>query len=491
MLRWLGPRKAQGSPDQQVHTTEEITEDPLAAIGPKRKGEKIYSVSRVNPIYDDGCPSTTVQVENIACNIHTRNSYPPSAEKSDSSGYGGSRGDGTNERRDIEKLRLRDDLVSILEQNSAYVKSIQVGTFGGKTKSVPSLVSGSSAGGTLTTIPEGKVDLGIPRPIWPKFKDGEKPINQYDSLVDEALLLYTSASYVPNDEVSFKNDKDISLREVLADLSNWISATIDGKNDVAPELMLKNVREKIAISLDLLKNSTEEEMRKLCVNLSNLQNVNSVVRAFSNSSSSGNSSQGSPELNSNRGRRVSDVADEIYQVPSGSSSSGFSDSVKHYPVTKFTLPQEEVALNSQGVRNAIIYGTLCRTNVKISSANDKLCDQGRSGLERKRSLLQSNPDSKPSVWQQYYGVNIAQESGIKYNPKPSDVPLYPGGRPEADFTLDVPRSELLAKRMKEDKKWRFRCRLITSFLGLIFFLLSVMAVSLMLTRGKRMFGSMM
>ncbi|RZC42230.1 hypothetical protein BDFB_006287 [Asbolus verrucosus] len=69
--------------------------------------------------------------------------------------------------------------------------------------------------------------------------------------------------------------------------------------------------------------------------------------------------------------------------------------------------------------------------------------------------------------------------------------LQPGGRPEADFTLDVPRSELLSKRMKQDKKWRCRCRLLTSFLGLIFFLLSVMAVSLMLTRGKRMFGSMM
>ncbi|KAF7284521.1 hypothetical protein GWI33_022107 [Rhynchophorus ferrugineus] len=68
--------------------------------------------------------------------------------------------------------------------------------------------------------------------------------------------------------------------------------------------------------------------------------------------------------------------------------------------------------------------------------------------------------------------------------------VEPGGRPEADFTLDVPRSELLSKRLKEDKKWRFRCRLLTSFLGLVFFLLSVMAVSMILTRGKRMFGSM-
>uniref|UniRef100_A0A1Y1KIT8 Uncharacterized protein n=1 Tax=Photinus pyralis TaxID=7054 RepID=A0A1Y1KIT8_PHOPY len=470
MLRWLGPRK--GSPDRQA---EEVTEDPLAAIGPKRKGDKIYSVSRVNPIFDDGCPSTAVKVKTVP----TRNSYPPSAEKSDSSGYCGSRVGPSDER-----LRLRDDLV--VEQNSAYVKSIQVAPLCVKSKSIPSLGSGSSTRGTLTTIPEGKVDLGVPKPIWP---NGLKHISQYDSLVDEALLLYTSTSYVPNDQVSL--EKDVSLREVLVDLSNCISATIEGKSDVAPEVMLKAVKEKITASLGLLRNSTEEDMRKLCINLSKLQQVNSVVRAFTNSSSSGNSSQGSPELNSARERRISDEADEIYQVPSGSSSSGFSDSVKHYPVAKFTLPQDDAALQSQGIRNAIIYGTLCRTNVKVSSANDKLCAPNGNGAERKRSLLQSNPDSKPSVWQQYYGVNIAQGSSSKHNPKPSDVPLYPGGRPEADFTLDVPRSELLAKRMKQDKKWRLRCRLITSFLGLVFFLLSVMAVSLMLTRGKRMFGSMM
>lgn len=68
--------------------------------------------------------------------------------------------------------------------------------------------------------------------------------------------------------------------------------------------------------------------------------------------------------------------------------------------------------------------------------------------------------------------------------------FQPAGRPEADFTLDVPRSELLTRRMRAAKKWRFRCRIVTSFLGLVFFLLSLMAVSLMLTRGKRMFGSM-
>lgn len=68
--------------------------------------------------------------------------------------------------------------------------------------------------------------------------------------------------------------------------------------------------------------------------------------------------------------------------------------------------------------------------------------------------------------------------------------LQPSTRPESDFTLDVPRAEQLQAKMKKDKQFRNRCRIITSFLSLIFFLLTVMVVSLVLTRGKRMFGSM-
>jgi len=44
--------------------------------------------------------------------------------------------------------------------------------------------------------------------------------------------------------------------------------------------------------------------------------------------------------------------------------------------------------------------------------------------------------------------------------------------------------------MEKEKKFRQRCRFITTFLSLVFFLLTVMVVSLVLTRGKRMFGSM-
>ncbi|XP_063905260.1 uncharacterized protein LOC135124254 isoform X3 [Zophobas morio] len=459
MLRWLGPRKAptpndgQADPIPSILQDEDVTDDPLATLDTLRKGQKqIYSVTRsvflprvslkntcntttcctsagVNPLFRDTQHKPQRQIS-------------PHPEKSTSSGYGSS------VDHFYSEAKLRDDAVTILEQNPAFVKSIKVPSRTIRNnRSLPS--SGSSGAGTLTTIPEGRVDLPIPKPIWPDKK-------AHDSLVDDALLLYTSLHH--HDESAFFDHRmEVSVKEVLVELLNGINATMEGTTGLSPEEVLKTVNEKIAASIETLRVSTEEEMKKLCVNLSNCRKINSVLRAFSTSGE----------------RTGSD--DEFYQVASGSSSSGFSD-LNALPV----FIHEDLGSVPNGLRNAMIYGTLYRGK-----------GAGKAKEAPKKISLRDVNDNKPSVWEQYYGVKAVQEGEVKYAPKPTDVPLFPGGRPEADFTLDVPRSELLSKRMKQDKKWRCRCRLLTSFLGLIFFLLSVMAVSLMLTRGKRMFGSMM
>lgn len=69
--------------------------------------------------------------------------------------------------------------------------------------------------------------------------------------------------------------------------------------------------------------------------------------------------------------------------------------------------------------------------------------------------------------------------------------LQPSTRPETDFTLDLPRAEQLRIKMQQEKKFRCRCRFMLAFFGLAFFLMTVVIFSLMLSRGKRMFGSMM
>ncbi|XP_030753397.1 uncharacterized protein LOC115880334 [Sitophilus oryzae] len=515
MTRWSGepPRKPPPGPPDPGR----VTDDPLAALGltGRQKSDlQVYAVSRVNPLFNLTTPSflsskprpTPPGCENPSPDHAPLSSATSYAEyvrekspeidyhddartksnlrhNSVSSGYSGS---SSSENGFGTSLRPVDDSGGVVEQNGSFVKSIRLAGRGLRTSKTASSSqhSTTSGAGTLTTIPEGQVDTPIPLPVWPGS---------------------SSNSYRP------ESLADVTLRDLLVDLLTSIGEAR------TPEDALRQIDEKIRRQLDELRSVTEEDMRRLCVSLSRGRQVNSVLRALRRSPSSDLSTS------SGRVRTCSGQEEELYHIASGSSSSGFSDSSppgRRRPSTpllpQFYARKPSILLNplacddtstvSRGIRNALIYGTLCRQKtsplkarstvgseeLEVSRLENKIgCDRhGLLGdLTPKLGDLGGVGDEKPSVWELYYGVRA--EGCTKYGQgKPTDVPVFPGGRPEADFTLDVPRSELLSKRLKDDKKWRFRCRLLTSFLGLVFFLLSVMAVSLMLTRGKRMFGSM-
>lgn len=340
---------------------------------------------------------------------------------SSSSGYSSSRNDSALDTSCPSQLKSIEQVGAVIEQNPLYVKSIRIATRGVKhyNSKVPSPTS-SSGGGTLTTIPEGKIDLPVPKPIWP-LRD-KILLDHYDSLVDDALLLYTSFSNNPDKLKSMERYIDLSVKDLLLELLQGISETLDGKNCTTPEDMLKIVNEKIRLKLDILKHSTEEEMKRLCVNLSNCKTKNSVLRALSNSSSSGKSFTDS----SSRVRTSSSETEDLYQVPSGSSSSGFSDSLKEPPSAGGVLPvfiHEDLAEIPNVIRNAMIYGTLCRT--KAVGTNEALLNKNKPVVTvPKKSLLKAVHDEKPSVWEQYYGVKAVEEGQVKYVTKPTDVPIF-------------------------------------------------------------------
>ncbi|XP_058828613.1 uncharacterized protein LOC131688424 [Topomyia yanbarensis] len=124
---------------------------------------------------------------------------------------------------------------------------------------------------------------------------------------------------------------------------------------------------------------------------------------------------------------------------------------------------------------------------------------GKSGKlfgDKEKMLLEYHLN-KPSYWELYYGANREEHNPhhtlirkVKIGGKNAISVSYPSTRPESDFTLDLPRAEQLRVKMKKEKQFRTRCRWFFYFLSVVFFLLSVMVVSLILTRGKRMFGSM-
>lgn len=351
--------------------------------------------SRINPIFIDNLDCASLQhkqpqLKHQPC----QNLQSAPTENPSSSGYG-SHGGSSHEPLYTDNARLREDAVAILEQNANFVKSILVAVKNRKKsrRSVGSL--GSSANGTLSTIPEGKIDPQIPKPVWPQSDGNERRENTYDSIVDDALLLYTSLNHKPE-----RNEVKASAKDILKDISETINLAIEGKVDISPEQILKALNERLSSSLDAIQQN-EEDIKRLSHNLSSSDRLSAMVRAFSNNSSSGNSSQSSPEWS--RNRTNSSDNDEIY-LPS--SSSGFSDK-NIYDNALPVFVHDDLSSVPNGMRNAMIYGTLCRN--KNGSANEKLLGKENKGSPVKFSLLAS-PDAKPSVWEIYYGAGVFDEA---------------------------------------------------------------------------------
>ncbi|XP_053686573.1 uncharacterized protein LOC128736120 [Sabethes cyaneus] len=127
---------------------------------------------------------------------------------------------------------------------------------------------------------------------------------------------------------------------------------------------------------------------------------------------------------------------------------------------------------------------------------ESLGKNGKLFGDKEKMLLEYHLN-KPSYWEMYYGANREEHNPhhtlirkVKIGGKNAIAVSYPSTRPESDFTLDLPRAEQLRAKMKKEKQFRTRCRWFFYLLSVVFFLLSVMVVSLILTRGKRMFGSM-
>ncbi|KAI5710872.1 hypothetical protein M8J75_012120 [Diaphorina citri] len=75
---------------------------------------------------------------------------------------------------------------------------------------------------------------------------------------------------------------------------------------------------------------------------------------------------------------------------------------------------------------------------------------------------------------------------LRFKTKAKTIPGYNF----PDFTLDTHQAEKLMSKIQATKRQRCWCRMATCLFGLLFLLLSVMAVSMFLTRGQRMFGSL-
>lgn len=309
---------------------------------------------------------------------HQLQQHPDSPElpdKSASSGYGSHRYNTSSEsgtEEHTEPALLRDDAITILEQNLGYVKSILV-AIKGKNPS-PKKHTQRPIGVTLTPIPEGKVDYCIPRPVWPRHQEGPP-----DSIVDDALLLYTSFTYTPSDQNCGKSTEKtdptiISSEELVREFSNTISQVTEFKENGTPKDIFKNT---LKVESLQKRPSSEEILRKLSVSLCHRESLTKMSRALSkSSSSSGGSLRTMPSEDRETARLLLlQRLEESARVSRGSSSSstsssGFSSSC--------SSQREDLSSVTNSVRNAVVYGTLC----KFGGAYEKLRKSEGQGQDR-------------------------------------------------------------------------------------------------------------
>ncbi|KAM7345105.1 uncharacterized protein ACRADG_011555 isoform 1-T2 [Cochliomyia hominivorax] len=321
-------------------------------------------------------------------------------------------------------------------------------------------------------------------------------------------------------------------------LASPANSTDPEKEDYIPKelhSMINTLKQELELYLDRMNQHSELEIRQLCTGLVKNQNIVKMKNAFERRRSLTDTpdmystyeaikdgivmnSQGVPISIRQQITSIRCTSDPNFKMKRKSITEVFPmaecyvesrmETIQQTAPSSDSTPLQESNTSSQMQRNLSYHKPVLEqlnstsgttNNTKPVKSNNISSGAESSEANDKESILDWHR-KKPSIWEMYYGTNRIQQSllGGKKNgmmvtnalaSSPSTM-CYPSSRPESDFTLDMPRAEQLRIKMEKEKKFRQRCRVITTFLSLVFFLLTVMVVSLVLTRGKRMFGSM-
>ncbi|KAL1462846.1 hypothetical protein WDU94_014652, partial [Cyamophila willieti] len=315
------------------------------------------------------------------------------------------------------------EAVTILEQNTSFVKSILVAVRG-KKQSI-----------TLNPIPEDNININhidytIPRPVWPrheKYKKqqsykSEDKIHDWHSEDEKSR----ENNFIVRRKMGYE-EKAESTKDILKDLAKTINLAIDQKNQVSPEDLLKTLSETINKNWDML--SSDSAVRQLSRNL-NQTEVATISRAFSHTSSFSEPFLSNRPLSDAEAGRLSLLQRlgklSLYEPPvyekhtressssSEETSSGFSEfspspatsssddspssrrSPENSKVPLFT--HDNLSTVSNGLRNAVLYGSSlqCREG---QNEYEKLNFRDRKSSEEEK-IEDSLQDLTVSNWKE-------------------------------------------------------------------------------------------
>ncbi|XP_055854008.1 uncharacterized protein LOC129917846 [Episyrphus balteatus] len=338
-----------------------------------------------------------------------------------------------------------------------------------------------------------------------------------------------------DDQIHFQNTRELleDVRDKIRLLSESSEATItartggnNNKKNLPHELdtMIKALKGELESYLERMNHHSEMEIRQLCTGLVKNQNIVRMKKAFERRKSNASDSEFDFAYEAIRDGTVITVQHTQQHIETTSIRCSSDPNFKMkrrslcdvFPKTDadcYAGTSTATMMAGGGVNNNCGPSVLSQLS-SVMNDNSPSSVGARTQLQRNLSFHkpvlnkldgEANDDGekdsagdwhqkKPSNWEMYYGTNRLNQTllgkrGVITNGNQA-IMSYPSSRPESDFTLDLPRAEQLRIKMEKEKKFRRRCRYLTTFLSLVFFLLTVMVVSLVLTRGKRMFGSM-
>ncbi|XP_012141636.1 uncharacterized protein LOC100882808 isoform X2 [Megachile rotundata] len=374
-------------------------------------------------------------------------------------------------------------------------------------------------GGNLAVIHESEA---IPRPIWPSsfptprqlYHNDESP--EYDALYTcwGCSCTYTSSYCDWNCDKS----AGTSAHEVLLELSRTLNSVLDGENIMTPEEILQNISHKVAQGIGTKGGVYEYVYHNSFLPKKSFANEKSSCLLNCNKNTSSKINPINSKLYSNtRHFYIYNPAWYSCLCTCGHNHRFVSSLKTDQVVTNNELEKKESSTAAVLV-NDYYQGTnswsILENDKNTSESNICEClkhstdyiktmqnmyDNHHVGIDTKKAInvnegTKNNRNKIVSNESEYvmletgYSDSINEDMVFSSRKSNWDYRMQ-GFIGDLDFTLDVSRAERLGRAIAKAKRKRQWCRTLTAFFGLVFFILSVVIVSLSVTRGRKIFGS--
>ncbi|CAL1687731.1 unnamed protein product [Lasius platythorax] len=314
--------------------------------------------------------------------------------------------------------------------------------------------------GGLAVIHESETAC-VPQSIWPSVAYHQAENIDYEGIYT-CRVCGCTCSYPPPSSSPTSSPLRASAREVLLELSRTLNSVIDGDDiAAAPEDILRDISRIVSLEIGPRNDNLYEYV---CPSWTFNDDNLSV----------------SPNYIKDVPPRINSANSELHVGPRAFYENNSVRSALLLKNDKITR-RENAERESCGTSNGpYVLEYLDGRHVGSGCGLDKdskRCQNGLTSTESKYSTLD------------YSDIGSSSEETIASSNDWNRRLAVRGLEKDFDFTLDVTRAERLSRTIAKAKRKRQWCRALTTLFGLIFFVLSVIVVSLCVTRGRKVFGS--